>query len=55
MNTKNFTKWMLEKLIPNLSTRSAVVIDTASYHLTDKQVSDIKLQQGSIAGDIREH
>jgi transposase len=32
MNGENFTKWIKEKLIPNLQTPSAVVMDNASYH-----------------------
>jgi hypothetical protein len=32
MNHKNNTKWLQEKLIPNLEPNSVVVIDNASYH-----------------------
>jgi len=32
MNTNNFTKWLLEKLLPNLKRPSAIVLDNASYH-----------------------
>ena len=32
MNDQNFTKWVQEKLIPNLQTPSAIVMDNASYH-----------------------
>jgi hypothetical protein len=32
MNDKNYTKWLQEKLIPNLEPNSVVVIDNASYH-----------------------
>lgn len=38
MNGANFLKWMKEKLLPNLKTKSAIVMDNASYHSvqTDK-------------------
>ena len=38
MNGANFLKWMQEKLLPNLKTKSAIVMDNASYHSvqTDK-------------------
>jgi len=32
MNNNNFTKWLLEKLLPNLKRSSAIVLDNASYH-----------------------
>lgn len=32
MNYNIFTKWVEEKLIPNLPKNSVVVIDNASYH-----------------------
>jgi len=32
MNAVNFTKWLTEKLIPNLPPKSAIVMDNASYH-----------------------
>jgi transposase len=32
MNHKNYTKWLQEKLIPNLELNSVVVIDNALYH-----------------------
>ncbi|GBM10194.1 hypothetical protein AVEN_258789-1 [Araneus ventricosus] len=32
MNYKNFEKWLLEKLTPNLQPKSAVCIDNAPYH-----------------------
>lgn len=32
MNTETFTKWVEEKLIPNLEPNSVVIIDNASYH-----------------------
>lgn len=34
MNSINFLKWMSEKVIPNLSERSLVVMDNALYHCT---------------------
>ncbi|KAH9640050.1 hypothetical protein HF086_017611 [Spodoptera exigua] len=34
MNTANFKKWILEKLIPNLPLNSIVVLDNAPYHST---------------------
>ncbi|CAH2088708.1 unnamed protein product [Euphydryas editha] len=34
MDSKNFKKWLTEKLIPNLPQNSLVVIDNASYHST---------------------
>ncbi|XP_026329110.1 uncharacterized protein LOC113237067 [Hyposmocoma kahamanoa] len=32
MNSQNFNKWISEKLIPNLSEPSVIVMDNASYH-----------------------
>jgi hypothetical protein len=32
MNHANYKKWLQEKLIPNLETKSAIVFDNASYH-----------------------
>lgn len=32
MNSKNYEKWLTEKLIPNLPTSSVVVTDNAPYH-----------------------
>ena len=32
MNFNNFTKWLNERLIPNLKSKSVVVLDNASYH-----------------------
>lgn len=32
MNSENFEKWLLEKLIPNLPEKSVVVLDNAPYH-----------------------
>ncbi|XP_023725475.1 uncharacterized protein LOC111874314 [Cryptotermes secundus] len=32
MNSGNFEKWILEKLIPNLPPRTVIVTDNASYH-----------------------
>ncbi|CAF4863505.1 unnamed protein product [Pieris macdunnoughi] len=34
MNTANFKKWVLEKLIPNWPLNSIVVLDNAPYHST---------------------
>lgn len=34
MNHENFIKWLQEKLIPNLTEPSVVVMDNASYHVT---------------------
>lgn len=34
MNRNNFTKWIKEKLLPNLKERSVIVLDNASYHST---------------------
>ncbi|XP_049865311.1 uncharacterized protein LOC126378115 [Pectinophora gossypiella] len=34
MNRDNFTKWTKEKLLPNLSQPSVIVLDNASYHST---------------------
>ncbi|XP_045504987.1 uncharacterized protein LOC123701527 [Colias croceus] len=34
MNRENFTKWAKEKLLPNLSQPSVIVLDNASYHST---------------------
>ena len=32
MNHANYVKWLQEKLIPNLKSRSVIVVDNASYH-----------------------
>lgn len=32
MNDENFTKWVTQKLIPNLTEPSVIVMDNASYH-----------------------
>lgn len=32
MNAENFTKWVTEKLLPNLESPSIIVCDNASYH-----------------------
>jgi hypothetical protein len=32
MNHANYKKWLQEKLIPNLESKSVIVIDNASYH-----------------------
>ena len=32
MNFENFSKWLAEKLIPNLKPKSVLVLDNASYH-----------------------
>ena len=34
MNRNNFMKWLREKLTPNLSQPSVIVMDNASYHVT---------------------
>lgn len=34
MNKNNFMKWLGDKLIPNLNEPSVIVIDNASYHVT---------------------
>ncbi|KAJ2951347.1 hypothetical protein O0L34_g13476 [Tuta absoluta] len=51
MNKTNFTKWVIEKLIPNLTYPSLIVMDNAPYHSVVKNkaptsssnVADIKL------------
>lgn len=37
MDTKNFTKWLKEKLLPNLPPNGIVVIDNAPYHSTQSE------------------
>jgi len=32
MNHENYMKWLQEKLIPNLESKSVIVIDNTSYH-----------------------
>jgi len=32
MNHENYMKWLQEKLIPNLESKSVIVVDNASYH-----------------------
>lgn len=34
MNKNNFLKWLKEKLIPNLKEPSVIIMDNASYHVT---------------------
>lgn len=34
MNSANFMKWLNDKLIPNLNRPSVIVMDNASYHVT---------------------
>lgn len=36
MNSQNFNKWLVQKLIPNLGKPSVVVMDNASYHTVRK-------------------
>jgi transposase len=33
MNHANYKKWLQEKLIPNLESKSVIVVDNASYHI----------------------
>ncbi|XP_072933654.1 uncharacterized protein [Epargyreus clarus] len=37
MDTKNFVKWLNEKLLPNLPPNGIVVIDNAPYHSTQSE------------------
>jgi len=32
MNQTNYKKWLQEKLIPNLESKSVIVVDNATYH-----------------------
>lgn len=58
MNSTNFVKWLDQKLIPNLNRPSVIVMDNASYHVTQlnkpptmsNNKSDIKkwLQENNI-------
>jgi hypothetical protein len=32
MNQSNYKKWLLEKFIPNLESKSVIGIDSVSYH-----------------------
>ena len=32
MNGENFTKWMLEKFLPNIPCQNVIVLDSAPYH-----------------------
>ena len=36
MNFNNFSKWLNERLIPNLKSKSVVILDNASYHNVQK-------------------
>lgn len=36
MNAQNFNKWLVQKLIPNLTKPSVIVMDNASYHTVKK-------------------
>lgn len=51
MNRDNFTKWITEKLIPNLTKPSLIVMDNASYHSV--QLNKPPTQANRIA-DIKE-
>lgn len=51
MNKDNFTKWVTEKLIPNLTRPSLIVMDNASYHSV--RVNKPPTQANRIA-DIKE-
>ncbi|XP_073959757.1 uncharacterized protein [Choristoneura fumiferana] len=51
MNSENFTKWLKEKLIPNLSVPSVIVMDNASYHV--KQVNKAPTMQ-NLKATLRE-
>lgn len=37
MDTKNFTKWLKERLLPNLPPNGIIVIDNAPYHSTQTE------------------
>ncbi|CAG9790416.1 unnamed protein product [Diatraea saccharalis] len=50
MNSSNFMKWVREKLIPNLSKPSVIVMDNASYHI--KQINKPPIMSNTKA-DIR--
>lgn len=32
MNSENHSKWVATQLVPNLPSRSCIVVDNASYH-----------------------
>jgi hypothetical protein len=32
MNSANFEKWVVEKLVPNLPPHAVIVLDNAPYH-----------------------
>ncbi|XP_046391551.1 uncharacterized protein LOC124159685 [Ischnura elegans] len=36
MNSKNFTKWLTDAVIPNIPLNSVIVMDNASYHCVQK-------------------
>lgn len=56
MNTDNFVKWFIEKLIPNLPSNGIVVIDNAPYHSTQsvKQPTSTSLK-GEMQQWLREN
>ena len=50
MNDNNFTKWLLEKLLPNLKRPSAIVLDNASYHsMQDDKCPNTSSKKADIA------
>ncbi|KAJ8912977.1 hypothetical protein NQ315_000033 [Exocentrus adspersus] len=36
MNQENFTKWLTEKLLPNIPEHSVIVMDNAPYHFVQE-------------------
>lgn len=42
MNKENFTKWLKEKLLPNIPNNSVIVLDNAPYHSVQEDKTPTK-------------
>lgn len=42
MNRENFTKWLTEKLLPNIPANSIIVLDNAPYHSVQENKTPTK-------------
>ncbi|KAL0868225.1 hypothetical protein ABMA27_007760 [Loxostege sticticalis] len=51
MNQKNFTKWVTEKLIPNITEPSIIVMDNAPYHSVIKNKAPTSANRETLAFD----
>lgn len=51
MNRENFTRWLTEKLLPNIPANSVIVLDNAPYHCVqeDKIPTKSSLKKDMVA------